>query len=294
MEIDSRGALWATNNTNNTVGVSGVTPTSLQTYGAARTRLNENSAPAGDRGLIMSPQMEENLSAAVTIIFHPQPDVTKAFKEGSLGRLSGFDTYESNQLYSHVNGTWAGAVTVTGANQSGSSLLITATAGDTFFIGDTFTVALMNNANPGTRRSTGRLKQFVVTQPLTAAGGGADQLFISPSIDGPGSQYQNVDALNGAGAAMTLCPGTASPNGKSGIQGLALTKMAFALVGLPLEKPTSQEMASSIRDPASGLSMRFVKSWDQQSSSMRHRLETVIGFGNLYPDNCAVRVNSLA
>ncbi len=292
-ELDSRCSLWAKNNTNNIVGVLGTTPTAPQTYGGARTRLNENSCPSGDRGLIMSPTMEETIAANTLTNFNPSADISKLWKEGSLGKFQGFDTYESNQLYSHTAGTWASTVTTTGANQSGSSLLITATAGDTFNVGDVFNILLVNNANPVTRRSVGRLKQFTVTQPLTAAGGGADVLNFYPPIEGPGSQYQNVDALPGALAALTLFPGTASPNAKVGIQGLALTKNAFALVGVKLETPTSQEMASQMRDPVTGLAVRFVRSWDQPTSSMRNRLEMVVGFGNLYADNCAVRVMSL-
>lgn len=292
-ELDSRCTLWASQNTNNITGVLGVVPTAPQTYGSCRTRLMENSGFEGKKGLIMTPSMEETIGANTLVNFNPQKDITDLWREGSLGKFQGFDTYSSNQLFQQTAGTLTGANTTTGANQSGSTLLITATAGDTYNVGDPFTIALVYNVNPVTRRSTGRLKQFSVTAPLTCAGGGADALQFQPSIDGPGSQYQNVDSLPGALAAITMYPGTASPNGKVGMQGLALTEDAFALVGLPLEKPTSQEMASSIRDPATGISMRFVKSWDQPTSSMRHRLETVIGFGNLLNDACSIRLLSL-
>jgi hypothetical protein len=295
-ELDSRCSLWAKNNTNNLTGVLGVTPTAPQTYGHARTILNQNSAPTGHRGLILTPTMEETISANTLVNFNPQADISKLWKEGSLGKFQGFDTYESNQLYPHTAGTWAAAVTINGGGQSGSSIQITCTAGDTFNIGDIVNVTLMNNVNPVTRRSVGSLKQLVVTAPMVGVGAGnaADALQISPAIEGPGSQYQNVDSLPGGGAALTLFPGTASPNGKSGFQGIGLTDNAFALVGVKLETPNSQEMASQMRDPATGLSVRFVRSWDQQSSSMRNRLEMCVGFGNLYPDQCSVRVQSLA
>ncbi len=295
-ELDSRCSLWAKNNTNNLTGVLGVTPTAPSTYAHARTVLNQNSAPAGKRGLIMTPTMEETLNTGTVQYFNPQPAISQFWKEGSLGRFQGFDTYSSNQLYSHTAGTWAGAVTVNLAGQSGNTLAINCTAGDTFNVGDIFTVALVNNANPVTRRSVGSPKYYGVAAPLVGTGGGSalDVLQLNITIDGPGSQYQNVDALPANGAALTLFTGTTSPNGKVGFNGLALTEDAFALVGLPLEAPKSQEMAASMRDPATGMSVRFVKSWDQQTSSMRHRLETVIGFGNLYNDQCSVRVLSLA
>jgi hypothetical protein len=294
-ELDARCGLWASQNTPNIVGTLGVTPTQPQTYHAANTRMLENSALSGERGLVITPQMQETLAVNALPQFNPQSDISKIWKEGSLGKFAGFESYVSvNGLFSQTAGTIAGANTTTGANQSGASLLITATAGDTYNVGDVFTLALTNNVNPVSRRSVGRLKQFTVTVPLTCAGGGADLLQFLPAIEGPGSQYQNVDALPGALAAITMYPGTTSPNGKTGMQGLALTKNAFALVGVPLEKPVSQEMASSMRDPATGLAVRFVKSWDQPTSSMRHRLEMAVGFGNLYNDQGAVRILSQA
>jgi hypothetical protein len=55
-----------------------------------------------------------------------------------------------------------------------------------------------------------------------------DVINFLPAIYGPGSQYQNVDALAAAGAALTLWPGTAAPSGKVGTVSLGLTKAAFA------------------------------------------------------------------
>jgi hypothetical protein len=294
-ELDSRCALWALQNTPNLAGVLGVVPTAPQTYGALRTRLVEQSGfdGHGKKGLIITPSMEETIGANVLTNFNPQKDISQLYKEGSLGKFQGFDSYVSNQLFQQTAGTIAGTNTTNGANQSGSNILVNMGAGDTYFVGDIFTIANVYYVNPVSRRTTGRLKQFVVTQAYTGLGTSADNLNIYPSIEGPGSQYQNVDSLPAASANLVMYPGTTSPNGKVGMQGIALTEDAFALVGLPLEKPRSQEMASSVRDPATGISMRFVKSWDQPTSSMRHRLETVIGFGTLLAEQCACRMMSL-
>jgi len=75
--------------------------------------------------------------------------------------------------------------------------------------------------NPMTREVlTPVLKQFVVMQDVTLTAG-PDTITISPTIYGPGSPYQNVDALPLSGAVITLFPGTTSPQGKSGAQKLA-------------------------------------------------------------------------
>ena len=88
-------------------------------------------------------------------------------------------------------------------------------------------------------------------------------------------------------------PGTTSPNGKAGIQGLALHRDAFALVAVPLEVPKAVEMGVAKRDPGTGISVRFVRMFEPIQSKMVNRFDVLMGFGSLYPDNCAVRIESL-
>lgn len=291
-EVDSDAALFAYQNTNNIVGQLAVTPTTHQTYLDAKTRLTENAAGDGPRTMIVSPQMQNTIAANNLVLFTTNAN-DRILKTGDLGNADGFTWNEENNLWAHTAGTWAGAVTVTSAPVNGAtSLTITATAGDTFKTGDVISVDLVYNVNPVNRRSTGRLKQFVVTQDLTAAGGGADVLNVSPAILGPGDQYQNVSALPAANAALTLFPGTTSPNGKVAVNGLAFARDAFAMVNVKLEMPKMVEIASQTRDPETGITIRFVRAWDQQQSKMTNRFDVCYGFGSLYADNCSVRVLS--
>lgn len=293
-EWDSRAALWATNNTSNVVGILGTDATAVNTYYQARRRLKEKAVPAGKKCFIWSSSMMQSLGQNITTLFQPGDEIAHAFKEGYLGRLAGFDVFESNSLYSHTAGTWAGAVTVNGGNQSGTSLAITCTAGDTFLQGDKFSILNVNAVNPRTRRISGpaTAQNFVVTQNLTGLGSGnaADVLSILPPIYGPGSQYQNVDSLPAGGAALTLWPGTALPNGKVGTVGLALSKQAFAIAGMKLYKPKAVEMASAVQDEQTGIPVRMVLAWDPVRSMQVHRADTVGGFGNLYQDNGALAI----
>jgi len=152
----------------------------------------------------------------------------------------------------------------------------------------------VNLVNPMTYRVPGKAynKVFTVTQDLTATGAGSanDVLNILPPIYGPGSQYQNVDALPTNTAALTLWPGTTSPNGKTGTLGLGLTRQAFAFVGAKLYTPTAVEKAGQAQDPDTGLSVRKVKAWDPVRSVQVNRLDSLFGLGNLYQDNGAVTV----
>jgi hypothetical protein len=239
--------------------------------------------------MLISSSMMMSLGSNITNVFNPPDEISKMFKEGAIGKLAGFDFYESNSLWAATAGTWQASVTVNGANQSGSSLVITNTSGDTSNVGDKFSIANVNAMNPMTRRTAGPLKAqtFTVTQALTGTGSGNDVLNFLPAIYGPGSQYQNVDSLPVNAAALTLWPGTSSPNGKTGTIGLALSRFAFALVGARLYVPKAVESGGMAQDPETGISVRKVLAWDPVRSMQINRLDSLIGFGNLYQDNGA-------
>lgn len=291
-KIDSDCALFAYQNANNIVGVLGTDPNSTTTFYQARQRLIELACPPnGEKGMIIPPAVMTALGPALQSLFNPSSEIAQLYKEGSQGKAQGFDWYESMSLKRHTAGTWAGAVTIdTTSSLSGSTLIVACTTGDTFNAGDVFSIANVNQVNPMTREVlTTVAKQFVVLQSTVGASSLAT-LQISPAIFGPGSQYQNVDALPVSGAALTLFPGTPSPNGKSGAQGLAIHPSAFALANVKLESPEAVEVISQKTDPKTGIHIRFVRAFDPTQSRMINRWDMVYGFGPLYPDNCCVRI----
>lgn len=294
-DIDRRFAKFAYLNTSNVVGQLGVDPTSMTTFQQARQRLIEQGCPqSGEWGMLYPPSVGTSLIPALASFFNPTSEISKQYKQGSMGKMSGFDWYESVNLWRHTAGTiaTASAVTVAGASQQGSTLTINATAGDTFNAGDVFSINAVNAVNPMSRAVVSNTfqKEFVILQDLVAAGGGVDVLNISPAIFGPGSQYQNVDALALNAAQLTLFPGTTSPNGKTSMQGLALTKDAFAIVGVPLEIPKACEWSSRATDPDTGISIALLEMFDPIERKKVTRADVLLGFGALYPDNAAVRL----
>lgn len=292
-EIDMRCAEYAMRNVASVTGALGTNPSTYDsTSAAARQIMQELGAPAGERALIVPPAVMRAVKTANLSLFNPVTDISKQFRTGIIGTADGFEWYESAHLYRHTAGTWAGAVQVSGASQSGSSLLVSCTTGDTFFAGDKFSIANVLPVHPQTRRTFGTsAKTFTITADATGASSAAT-LSISPAIYGPGSQYQNVNALPANSAALTLWPGTSSPSGKIGNVGLALNKQAFALVSveLPAPKSGSVELVSQKRDPDSGVSIRFVRAWDQRSSKMTNRFDVQTGYGTFFNDSCAVAV----
>jgi hypothetical protein len=292
--IDRRAALFAYQNTNNIVGQLGVDPTSMTTIMQARQRMIELACPPGEKGLIVTPEINTSMVPALASLFNPTGNVSKQYLEGYIGRLNGFDWYEDVNIYNHTAGTAVTALTVTGAGQSGSALIVTGTAGQTLLKGDVISIDGVRQVNPQSRAVVGQVnKQFVITQTITLTAG-PDTINIQPAIEGPavypGGLYQNVDALPASGAAITLFPGTVAPSGKTGSQNLALHRDAFALVGVKMANPTAVEMASQQRDPQTGISVAFVRQFDAVQRRMINRFDVLMGFGSLYSDSCAVRL----
>lgn len=295
-EIDSAAALYAYQNAASLVGVLQTNPTTYDaTSAAARQVMQELACPdSGERAMIVPPAVMRSIKTANIALFNPTSDITKQFRQGIVGQSDGFDWYESMSLYRHTAGTTTSPTVTT--TQTGtdaiSSFAIGCTTGNTFLKGDKISFASVLPVHPQTRRTFGTAtKTFTVTASVTAANSTATVAF-SPPMFGPGSQYQNVDALPVATAVVTMWPGTTSPNGKIGQVGLALHRNAFALVGVELEEPKSSsvELVSQTRDPDSGISVRFIRQWDGKASKMINRFDAMIGYGTFYNDACAVAV----
>lgn len=292
-EVDSRAALWATQNISNVVGTLGTDATVLNPFLQAERRLFEKACPQGLRHLCLSPSLLQSYVAANVTQFNPAPEISRMFRRGVVGTAAGWEWYRSNSLYKQTVGTApTGGVTITGAGQSGSTLTVTGTATQAINPGDKFSIANVNGVNPTTRRAgTMGVQNFVYTGSVPfVLTGGADQIPIAPAIYGPGSQYQNVDSLPANGAALTFWPGTTNPSGVSGTVSLGLSKFAFAISGGKLEVPKAVERAEQTEDPDTGMAVRFVRAWDQRESKMTNRFDMCIGFGNLYQDNGAVAI----
>ena len=293
-EIESRCANWARLHASNIVG-DNTNPTSFDACSAAaRQRLVELGCPTmgKDLGIFVSPVVMRSLKNAAIGYFNPVQDISKQFRTGIVGSGDGFDWYESMSLYEHTIGTWAGAVTVNDTVASGDNVItLTATAGDTFLEGDVISIANVLPVNPRTRRVFGTAaRQFRIT---TATSGAAPTITVSPTIYGPGSEYQNVDALPANGAALTLMPGITTPSGLTPLQGLAIGPDAFALVGVKFDQPPEGGnivISRQLRDEETGISLALLRYFDGDERQWRTSLDTCIGFGDLYSDNNVVRM----
>lgn len=286
-ETDSRAAKFAYQNASGVVGTLGTNSTTIDFAAAADEYLYEKACPKGTRHLIVSPSQMRSYVVPNVTQFNPAPEISRMFRSGVLGTAVGWEWYRSNSLYKHTAGTAVTSLVITGSGQSGNILSVTGTSGQTLKQGDKIGILNVNGVNPSTRRVISSTQSFTVLADVTLTSG-PDNIQISPAIYGPGSQYQNVDALPVDGAAITLWPGTSAPSGKSGTVGLGLSKFAFAMSGGKLEVPKAVECAEQTVDPDTGMAVRFVRAWDQRESKMTNRFDMCLGFGNLYNDQGAV------
>jgi hypothetical protein len=293
-QVDSDAANWARLWTNNVVGTLGTDSTTIDFALAADQVLFNLACPGdGDRHLCISSGLMRSYVKNNVTQFNPSKDISDMFRKGILGTAAGWKWYRSNSLFKHTVGTFpTHGLQVTGAGQSGASLVVTGTANDTIQPGDKFNIANVNAVNPRTRIVTPLgLKQFVYTGGATFTfTGGNDTISISPAIFGPGSQYQNVDALPANTAAITAWPGTSSPSGVTGTVSLALSEYAFLKAFGKFDNPEAVEHAEMAEDPETGASLALVVAYDQYNRKITNRFDICYGFGNAYSDAgaCAV------
>lgn len=287
---DSKCARFALENTSNVVGALGTAISDLSVLRGASQKLVELSGWKDDGMLgVVTPGMANQIVGLGQAFFNPQGNISRQSKTGEVGPYANVDWVQSMSLYNQTAGTAVTAITVTGANQAGSSLIVTGTAGQTFKKNDKIAIGSgatgMYAVNPSTRRSILALAELTVTADFTLTGG-ADIITIDPPIAGPGSQYQNVDALPQDGAAVVLWPGTTNPSGKQGACGVLFANDAFAKVSSPLVEPMSAEHHSVQK--INGYSVRMTVTWDTVLSRMVARWDSLGGLGKIESENKSV------
>lgn len=299
-EWDLRAAQFAIKNTPNiTTGALGTNPSTFNVTSAeSRQEIVEYAGWADDNGIFLPPAVMTGLRTNFAMAFNPVDDVSKAFRTGIYRHADGFDFYEAMTLGSFTTGTWAspGSLTVRTSSVSGDTTLdINCTTGDVFNEGDVIQVTGRYRVNPLTKQAiTARyLRMSVGAQTTGASSHASVPIEIGPyGIIGPGDPYQNVDSLPVANDVVTMWPGTTltAATAVTGTCGLAFTRNAFLLVGIPLQLPKMVEKKAQKRDEATGIAVRFTSTWDPIQSRIVNRLDTCGGFGVGNSDSCAVKI----
>ena len=268
----------------------------------AEQYLTEALAPEDDRRtLTVNPQASRQYVTDNKALFHPSVQISDEWLEGCIAdKTASFVAFRNTKLPTHTIGTIAGSTPVVngaGQGQSGSGNayvasqnLVTsgwASGATTLQAGDVFTIAGVNEVDPETKVSLGRLKQFVVNTTVSDTAG-AITVSISPAII-TGGAYQNVDAGPATNAAIQVFGDTpANVSGQLIKQSVAWYRDAIVFANPPM-LDLSQLVKFTAQETFEGYNLRFAQQWDPNNDLLPARIDTLSGETLIYPE-LAVRV----
>lgn len=288
-QVDIDLLTMAYQNTYNAVGTPGTTPSgsgatgAILTYLQAQQKLNELSCPKDDeRSFHINPAAEVDAVAAFSGLFQSASEISEQYRTGAMGKGLGGDWYMNQNIQNYTSGALGGTPVVSGASQTGSSLVTsgwTASVANLVSVGDVFTIGGVHKVNPITKQSTGVLQQFVVTAAASSNGSGDATISISPSIITSGST-QTVDAAPANSAALTFAAAASTLTANN----LLCHKDAFTLGCADMELPEGVHFAARAQDEESGLSIRIVRAYDINSDQIPCRLDILYGSAAFRPE----------
>lgn len=275
-------------------GTPGVRPGAFIDFANAAAKQTTYAVPQdGMRHAVLDPFTCASLSDEVTKLFK-ESMVEQAYKMGYRGKVSEYDTYESQNLPKHTVGDHGGTPLIAGAITNGSSVTTdgwTASTTGLLLAGDVITFAGVFGVNPQNYETTGLLQEFVVTEDVDSDAGGLATIKISPSLnDGTATTtnaagdtislkaYQNVTALPADNAPITVL-GAANTTYE---QNYLFHRDAIALAMIDLELPQSAVIKSRAADPETGLSLLMTAAYDINEQTEITRIDAVWGADMIY------------
>ena len=294
-KIDRDGLVMAKNNTANIVGTAGTPPTGLITYLTAGAYLDSEGAPRdGRRSCLVEPFTSATIVDSLKGLFMPAAKISEQYEKGLMGVDSAGMKWKMDQnVVSQTFGSYASATlstntaTFTGSLTSGwaytSTITISAaSAAAALNQGDVIQIANVYAVNPQNRQAYGsnKLRNFVVTAPVTISSSGSASVTVSPAIITAG-QFQNVSVSSTSSTAVVTPfnnTGTVSP------QNIVMHRHAFCLAMADLELPEGVHFAGRASDKEIGLSCRVVRQYTINNDSIPTRLDVLYGWAPLYPE----------
>ena len=281
----------------NNVGTPGTVPTDLGTYLNAGVVLKNNATPMdANWAMCLNPQMEATIVNNLKTLFQSSTQIKEQYEKGKMGIAAGFNWYMDQNIGVQTIGNCVGTPLVNLGGQTGSSINLkgwTASVA-TLNVGDILQFAGCYQANPQNHQSSGRLQDFVVTQPVTADSSTNMTVQISPSIVTSGA-YQTVSASPIDGAAVTVygvgASGLAALAKTTTPQAMAWHPDAFTLATVDLPMPQGVDMGARAADPDLGLSLRIVRAYNINTDQLPTRCDILYGTTAIRPE-LACRINS--
>lgn len=242
--------------------------------------LADNSAPMSPmRKIVQDPWTEANLVNTLSGLFNPTPEISKQYRTGQMKNALGFDFFSDQTVIKHTTGTFT-AGTVNGASQSGSLIIVNAITG-TLNKGDIITIDGCYAVNRLTKKTTGKLRQFVVTSNV-ASGATSIPVYpeLVPAANGIAVQYQTVDSspVNAAAIRLVNLPGEIYR------KNIAFAPEAITMATADLVLPKGVHEAA--RENYDGISIRMITDYVVATDQLATRLDVIYGYLYVRPEWC--------
>lgn len=217
--------------------------TTIQDFADLDKVMNDNKVPNDNRNLVMSTALKSKFITLSSIMNAEKSGSTDALRRASLGQIMGFDTYMSQNIKTHTQGTiasgnasgTAGAPTIAVSSANGATV--------TFATGDVFTIA-------------GDTQEYVVTTGQACSGSAISALAIAPVL-----------ATSPSNAAITV-------KVTAGKNSMAFHKNAIALVTSSL---APAEGAPSHVESMNGLSVRVTTVYNADTKTDQYSFDMLCG-----------------
>lgn len=237
-------------------GTAGSTPDALSDLTSARKLLNVNKAPVAPRYAIWDPEAEAKFLELDTFVEADKSGTTEALRNGSLGRIMGFENFMSQAVKTHTKGTLAAGGT------NGKITVKTAVTSKTAV--DLDVTASTNGTLTGTVKKGDILiidgQARVVTADATA-----EENEITVNV---------YPAITVAADKEVVVTDNHTAN-------LAFHPSAFAFVTRPLAAPAGVE---SYVTSYNGITLRVVRGYDMKYKKDMLSMDVLYGYKTMYPE----------
>ena len=224
---------------------------------SARKLLNVNKAPVAPRYAIWDPEAEAKFLELDTFVEADKSGTTEALRNGSLGRIMGFENFMSQAVKTHTKGTLPhqaqAKITVKGAVSGGN------------------TVVLDVSTTSGSGTLTGTLKYGDI---LTIDGS------IVCTVTADATAEENEITVN-VYPAITVAADKEVVVTANHTANLAFHPSAFAFVTRPLAAPAGVE---SYVTSFNGITLRVVRGYDMKYKKDMLSMDVLYGYKTMYPE----------
>lgn len=256
----------------------GTAPNAISYFLTAGRMIKEQLVPQdGPLSCIISPRTEAAMVAGLQGQYNPTGNISEMYEKGQMAKAAGFDWYMSQNMPAHTHGTCTTGTSPAVSGYATNTLTISGvTSGGTLKAGDSFYLSACYPVNFETKSSYSDGQRFVATTDATASGTNIT-VTVKPDIyiSGPNQTVSGTPV----GSTVTFHQTTASQVCQND---LIVHRDSFALCFAELYKPKGMEMAKVMTK--NGVSVRFVKGFDINTSQQISRLDVFFGISPLRPE----------